>query len=213
MGGMHGFGPVRVETDEPIFHARWEGRVLGLNLGVGRAGWNIDASRHTRESLPPTVYLNASYYEIWLRGLEKLLVEHGLIDDDELASGHPRRSPKEGHRVHSAAAVVDAMRRGSPYDRPVSTAPRFTVGERVRARNIHPSGHTRLPRYVRGHVGVIEYAHGGYVFPDANAHYLGEQPQWCYGVRFDGTELWGPDGDPTASVNVDCFESYLEAAV
>ena len=165
MGGMHGFGPVRSETDEPIFHARWEARVLGLNLGVGRAGWNIDASRHARESLPPAVYINASYYEIWARGLEKLLVEHALIDDHELASGHSRKSSKEGHRVLTATAAVEAIRRGSPYDRPVGTAPRFTVGQRVRARNIHPSGHTRLPRYVRGHVGVIERAHGGYDGP------------------------------------------------
>ena len=211
MGGMHGYGPVCPEAHEPQFHGRWESRVLGLNLAL-RAGWNIDASRHARESLPPAIYLNATYYEIWLRGLERLLLDHGLIDEDELASGQLRRSPKPGYRILRAEDVAGVIRKGSPYSRSVEAAPGFAPGQFVRARNLHPQGHTRLPGYVRGHVGVVEQIHGGFVFPDTNAHYQGEHPQWCYSVRFTGAELWGVDADPATSVMVDCFEPYLETA-
>jgi nitrile hydratase subunit beta len=210
LGGMHGFGPVIPEPNEPIFHHRWEARVLACNLTAGRiGGWNIDRSRHTRESLPPAIYLGSSYYEIWLRGLERLLVKHGLIGEDELAAGTSLYPPMPGKAPLLAADVAATLRRGSPCDRPVITPAAFTVGQWVRARNINPSGHTRLPRYVRGHVGQIELVHGGFVFPDTNADLAGENPQWCYTVRFTGPELWGTDADPTTSVSVDCFESYL----
>ncbi len=211
LGGMHGFGPVLPDPDEPIFHDRWEARVLACNLAAGRiGGWNIDRSRHTRESLPPAVYLNASYYEIWLRALEQLLVIHGLIRQDELDSGRSMSPPMPGRHALAAADVAATLRKGGPCDRPIATPARFALGQKVRARNINPAGHTRLPRYARGHLGTIERIHGGFVFPDTNADLAGEQPQWCYTVRFTGPELWGREADPFASVGVDCFESYLE---
>lgn len=212
LGGMHGFGPVIPDPDEPLFHHRWEARVLACNLAAGRiGGWNIDRSRHARESLPPAVYLNASYYEIWLRGLEQLLVTHGLIRSDELAAGRSLEPPMPGKSPLLAADVPAVLRKGGPCDRPIATHALFLVGQQVRARNINPAGHTRLPRYVRGHLGTIERIHGAFVFPDTNAHLDGEHPQWCYTVRFTGPELWGADADPSTSVGVDCFESYLEA--
>lgn len=211
LGGMHGFGQVVSEPNEPVFHEEWERRVLALNLAVGRiGGWNIDRSRHTRESLPPAVYLSSSYYEIWLRGLERLLVNHGLIDDDELALGRSLRPGPHGKAALSVDQIVDGLRRGGPCDRPVHTPALFEAGQTVRAKNINPSGHTRLPRYARGKIGEVELVHGGFVFPDTNADLQGEHPQWCYTVRFTGTELWGVDADPTSSVSVDCFESYLD---
>ena len=211
LGGMHGFGPVLPEVDEPVFHERWEARVLACNLAAGRiGGWNIDRSRHVRESLPPAVYLNASYYEIWLRGLEELLVVHGLVRPDELAAGRSMEPPVPGKQAMDAADVPAILRKGGPCDRPVATPARFAVGQTVRARNINPAGHTRLPRYVRGHLGIVERIHGGFVFPDTNADLDGEHPQWCYAVRFSGLDLWGADADPSTSVGVDCFESYLE---
>jgi nitrile hydratase len=75
---------------------------------------------------------------------------------------------------------------------------------------MHPVTHTRLPRYTRGHVGVIERIHGCHVFPDSAATGAGENPQWLYTVVFDGRELWGPDTDPTIKVSIDAFEPYLE---
>ena len=209
MGGVHGFGPVVAEADEPYFHADWERRVLALVLALGASRrWNIDGSRFARENREPADYLRRSYYEIWLAGLERLVVERGLVSAEELQAGRSL-GPPEPVRVLAAADVPAAMARGGPTLRAAPRPARFAVGDRVRAANIHPHTHTRLPRYVRGHTGVIERVHGAHVFPDANAHGLGEDPQWLYTVRFEGTELWGPDADPRSAVSVDAFEPYL----
>jgi nitrile hydratase subunit beta len=80
----------------------------------------------------------------------------------------------------------------------------------VRARNIHPKSHTRLPRYARGHVGIVERVYGPHVFPDATVMGQGEDPQWLYTVRFDSRELWGADADPTVKVSIEAFEPYLQ---
>lgn len=211
LGGMHGFGPVRPEPDEPLFHADWEARVLALTLAMAAWGrWNLDASRHARERIPPARYLNDSYYERWLDGLERLLLERGLVTEQELFSGQPQGAPAEPPL--KAAEVAGLLQRGGPTTRHLEAAPRFQVGQRVRARNLHPVGHTRLPRYVRGHNGEIVLTHGGHVFPDSNAHFQGEQPQHLYSVRFSARELWGPDAPARDSVTVDLWEAYLDPA-
>lgn len=213
MGGQHGFGPVLAEPDEPPFHAEWERRAFALTVAMGACGeWNLDQSRYARESLPPAEYLRKSYYEIWLAGLERLLAARGLVQPEELEAGKAIGAPRRLERRMQAADVEQTLGRGGPVSRPPARAARFAVGDRVRARNMHPTGHTRLPRYVRGHVGVIERVHGCHVFPDTNARGEGEDPQWLYAVRFAGHELWGPDGDPAALISVDAFEPYLEPA-
>jgi nitrile hydratase subunit beta len=186
LGGMHGFGPVVVDPDEPLFHAAWEGRVFAL-AGLAIAGGlaNLDAFRHAIERLSPVEYLTAGYYGRWLAALERLVAEHGALP----------RPPRAG-----------TARRDAPH------AARFAAGDAVVARNVHPAGHTRLPRYVRGRRGVVVHVHPAWVFPDTNAHERGEHPQHVYAVRFAATELWGDDADPAASVHVDLFESYLEPA-
>lgn len=218
MGGMHGFGPLPLEPDEPLFHAAWERRALGLTLAMGATGqWNIDISRSARESLPPATYLGSSYYEIWIRGLEKLMLARGLVDSDELAAGRVLHPARPLARVLQAADVDAVLRRGSPVERPAATASRFTVGDRVRAANRHPPGHTRLPRYVRGHVGTVVRVHGCHVFADRHAvprddGRWDESPQWLYAVEFDGADLWGADAEPGLRVSVDAWEPYLEPA-
>lgn len=213
LGGQMGFGPVAPEKDEPYFHAEWEKRALGVTLCAGAMGaWTLDESRHARESLHPADYYSSSYYEIWIKALETLLVRHGFVDRAELRDGAvhgPGATPK---RVLKAADVPAVLARGGPCDRPVSTPPKFAAGDRVRARNMHPVGHTRLPRYVRGHVGVVDAVRGGFVLPDTNAHGRGENPEWVYTVVFAGRDLWGDGSDPTLSVSVDAWESYLEPA-
>ncbi len=196
MGGVHGFGPVVAEPDEPVFHADWERRAFALTIAMGATGaWNIDMSRSAREDRPPGEYLSLSYYELWLAGLERL-VEGISWPLAPLA----------------AADVATMLARGGPASRSCSRAALFASGARVRAKNLNPTGHTRLPRYVRGKVGEIVAVHGCHVFPDAHAAGGGEDPQWLYTVRFSGPELFGPQGDPTVSVSVDAFEPYLEAA-
>jgi len=211
LGGMMGFGPVVPDPEGELFHADWERRALALTLAVGAAGrWSIDTSRHFRESLHPAEYLTSSYYAIWVKALERLLVSAGLVDAEELARG---RSLTPGVPVPSwsAADVRELLAHGSPYDRPVDAPARFAVGDIVRTRVVHPAGHTRLPRYVRGKIGEVVRVHGAHVLPDANSRGDGEQPQWLYTVRFDGRELWGDVAEAGLTVTTEAWESYLEA--
>ncbi len=210
LGGTMGFGPVRPEDHEPVFHHAWEARVLALTVAMGASGrWNLDMSRHAREDVPPPVYLARSYYETWLDGLARLLVERGLVSAEELRSGRSQQPPEPVPVLH-ARQVEAAMSRGAPTQREIPAPPRFRAGERVRAREMNPRGHTRLPRYARGKLGTVVAWHGAHVFPDTNARGEGECPQHLYTVRFDATELWGADTS-AAGVCVDCWEPYLEA--
>lgn len=218
MGGLQGFGRVAPEADEPLFHAAWERRALGLTLAMGATGqWNIDLSRAARESLPPAVYLSASYYEIWVRALEQLMLQRGLVSADELAQGQVLQAARPLARVLRADAVDATLARGSPVNRPPATTARFAQGDRVRARNMHPPGHTRLPRYVRGHVGTVTLVHGAHVFADRHAATAPGAPfddhaEWLYTVAFDGAELWGASAEAGTCISVDAWEPYLEAA-
>jgi nitrile hydratase subunit beta len=213
MGGAHGFGPVEREPDEPVFHAEWERRAFALTLAMGATGeWTLDASRFARESLAPARYLSSTYYEIWLAGLERQLAERGLVAPDEIEAGRALRPTPPVKRTLAAQDVLPTLGRGGPTRRPEPRPARFASGDRVRAKNVHPPTHTRLPRYVRGRPGTVESVNGCHVFPDTNAHGGGEDPQWLYTVRFDGRELWGPEADPALSVSVDAFEPYLEPA-
>lgn len=211
LGGLHGFGPVAPEPGEPYFHAEWEKRALGVTLSCGAFGaWSIDESRHARESIPPATYLSASYYEIWIRALETLLERHGFVSVAELAEGRMLEKGAEPKRVLKAEMVPAVLTRGGPCDRPLDTAPRFAAGARVRTRNLNPPTHTRLPRYARDKVGVVEAVQGAFVFPDDSAHGRGENPQWVYTVVFDGAEIWGEGAEPGLTVSIDAWESYLE---
>jgi nitrile hydratase len=214
LGGMMGFGPVNPEPNEPVFHGAWERRALGVTLCCNALGeWNIDINRKTRESLHPADYLSSSYYEIWIKGLQRLLAERGLVSAEEVRAGHALKpAPKTARAPLKGADVPAVLAKGGPCDRPLDRAPRFAAGDRVLTRNINPTGHTRLPRYARGKQGVIERRHDAYVFPDKNAHGLGEDPQWVYTVVFTGRELWGDAADPTLTVSIDCWEPYLEPA-
>lgn len=213
LGGQQGFGPIAPEADEPIFHALWEKRVLALTLAMGATGsWTIDTSRHARERMPPAEYLSSSYYEIWLAGLERLLVEQGLATADEIAAGHALVPPAPVKRVLAAADVPATLARGGPTERPATAPARFAVGEAVRTRLINPAGHTRLPRYLRGRLGEIVRVQGCHVFPDTNAHGAGEAPTWLYAVRFAAEDLWGADAEPATEIVADLFEPYLDPA-
>lgn len=213
LGGQMGFGPVAPEPEGQPFHAAWEARALALTLAAGALGrWSIDESRHARESLPPAVYLGSSYFQIWILALEALLTRHGLLTPAEHAAPESVDPAAPHPRRLAGPAVASVLAAGTDYARPLDAPPRFRPGDRVRARNIHPRGHTRLPRYVRGHIGTIEAVHGGFIFPDTHAHGAGEAPQPLYTVVFDGAALWGPDAEPGSSVSVDAWESYLEPA-
>ncbi len=210
MGGMDGFGKVEVEKNEPPFHAPWEGRVLAMQRAMGYAGaWHIDHSRFAQEKLPPLDYLGSSYYQRWMLAMEKNVTERGFATPDELKTGHARTPGKSLPRKLTPD-VVDAGLSRSSFYRQQQGPQKFKPGDKVRTTNIHPATHTRLPRYARDKVGVVEMCHGCHMFPDSVATDRGDNPQWLYTVVFDSRELWGPDADPTLKISIDAFEPYLE---
>jgi nitrile hydratase len=213
MGGMHGFGPVLPEANEPVFHAPWEGRVRGMVVLMGLwRRWNIDAGRHSIEQLPPADYLRYSYFEKWLVALINRMLAIGMITPEELASGHKAAGIAVASPPVTADTVINIVTAVGSYQRDVGANPRFSAGDRVRARYINPEGHTRLPRYARGRQGVVERDHGAHVFPDSNARSAGEAPQTLYTVRFTARELWGEAANPMDQVSLDLWEDYLEPA-
>lgn len=212
LGGLHGLGPVAPEPDEPVFHADWERRIFGLTLAVGLHGrWSIDESRHTRENRHPVDYLGSGYYELWVKALETLVVRHGFVTPAEIAAGKAGPSTPE-RPPHAPGEVAAMLRRGFSTRLPDPVPPRFAVGDKVRVREISIPGHTRVPRYCRGRRGTVERDHGVFVFPDTNAHGKGKAPQHVYTVRFAAQELWGDTAEPSGSVYVDLWDSYLEPA-
>ncbi|MEM7425448.1 MAG: nitrile hydratase subunit beta [Pseudomonadota bacterium] len=211
MGGLQGFGPVEPEPNEPVFHADWEKKALALTVAMGFTGtWNIDRSRFARESVGPSNYISWSYYKIWLGALEQLLKDYELASEEEIASGKATGDAEPVKRVLAAGDTASVLAKGGPYIRARAQAPAYEAGDRVRMANIHPAGHTRLPRYLRGREGVIHKVRDAHVFPDSNAKDGGEDPHWLYSVRFKASELWGDETNPRDHVHVDCWEPYLE---
>ena len=211
MGGVPWSGPVRPEPNEPVFHEEWERRAFAITMAMAMpGGWNIDMSRFARENRSPEDYLSKSYYQIWFAGLERLLLERGLVASDEISAGKPLHPAKPVAKILTPDGVAAVLHRGGPTERSATSPALFAVGDRVRAKTIHPATHTRLPQYVRGHAGIIDRVLGCHVFPDSNASGDGENPQWLYTVSFDGFELWGEASDPSLRVSVDAWEPYLE---
>jgi nitrile hydratase len=210
MGGMHGFGPVEPEPNEPIFHAAWEGRVHALQRAMGVADlWTIDGGRASLETLPPRTYLAATYYQRWFLGLEKRCLAFGLVGDDELTAGHSLHPAKTLPRKVTPADAAKPPVRGN-FERPTAVPARFKPGDRVRTVNINPATHTRLPRYARDKEGTVETIRGCHVYPDTAALDVhNENPQWLYTVVFTGRGLWGPNADPAITVSIEAFEPYL----
>ncbi len=218
LGGMQGFGRVEREEHEPVFHAPWEAAVLAMmRAGGSRGVYNIDEFRHAIERMNPAHYLSAAYYEKWLDGIARLFTEKSVVTEAEMKA----RTAFFGARPDAAAtaALTGPLPERVPFDlgwvqevvRETGARPRFAPGDSVIARRIHPHGHTRLPRYARGRRGLIHRVHGVHVFPDTNAHGLGEQAQPLYSVRFEARELWGLDAEPNQWVHLDLWERYLES--
>ena len=211
MGGMDGFGPIPIKNQGPVFHATWEARVWAMNTALGAWGeWNIDAGRYTLEQLDPALYLSSSYYQRWLYRTENLLVDHGLVSREEIETPPANRNTKNSREPLSLDEILTRQRNTRSARLNDEVAPRYHMGDQVRARNIHPKGHTRIPRYVRGRLGVIDRDHGVFIFPDTNAVFAGKRPQHLYSVCFTAREIWGTKAAVTDKVYVDMWDDYLE---
>lgn len=210
MGGVPGYGPVKPEVDEPVFHEEWEGRVFGLVTTV-RAG----LTRRKLESLDPDEYL-AGYYQRWLIAFERGLMDRGVLREDELDAkteyfrNNPAAIPTRVDDPDQAKRAVERLNRRHRRSEDLVEKPSFAVGDRVRARNIHHRGHTRLPGYVQGKIGAITAVYNPANFPDDVAADELDQVQWLYCVRFESTELWGASTEPDTSLFIDMWEGHLE---
>jgi nitrile hydratase len=202
MGGMDGFGPVEVEADEPVFHHPWERVVFGLAAALSARGIApTDAFRYAIERMDPVHYLQSPYYEHWLTGIATLLVEKGVLTRDDLDARAPGG--------FALSRPVPPLR--LPAREASAAGARFAVGDTVVVRNVHPLGHTRCPRYVRGKRGVVVRVDAAFPLPDVAAHSDERCKERTYGVRFSARELWGDDAGGAELMHVDLWESYLEA--
>jgi nitrile hydratase subunit beta len=207
MGGMQDMGPLQYEKHEPVFHSEWEARVFAMV-------WAMDTPpgfRYQIDTIPPAEYLRMSYYEKWLTGFIKLMLKHGIITAGELESGKAVTGTRKTTLMTAAQVPAELVAAESPI-RNLPIAPRFRPGQQVRARNINPVGHTRLPRYARGKRGTIERDYGVTNFEDTASQQLGQNPQHLYCVRFTARELWGDEAPKQDSVSIDMWEAYLEPA-
>ena len=214
MGGMHGFGPVVREENEPIFHEEWEGRMYGINICSRMPG----AGRSDIESIPPAQYLRYSYYEKWLHAKIEALIRLGVIDRDEFEARQAAIAKSDdamAEPVIDPVRVLNRITRNNVSNRPEiepSGNPQFQAGDVVRARNINPSGHTRLPRYIRGHTGTVQQLWEWQRFEDQDPPFVDtDRVEPVYSVRFEGSELWGEQAEPNQAVYIDMWESYLES--
>lgn len=224
MGGRYGDGPITPEPlDAPVFPEDWHGRALAVTLACGALGqWNIDISRHARECLSPSDYMNFSYYEKWLAALADLLVAQGVLrredlsDVDEAANDSDAAEPAHplAERCLSAERVAAVLAAGGPADRKSPVAAQYQPGDLVRTRlsgnRLVEGGHTRLPIYASHAQGQILRLHGTHVFPDSNAHGQGEAPEPLYAVAFAARDLWPQAEHPNDEVVLDLWQSYLE---
>ena len=203
LGGMHGFGAIARERDEPVFHAAWEGRMFALLSAVPFAvPFGDDQFRPAVEAMHPADYLAASYYEKWYAALMRLLDERGaLTGPDFVPAGPPVR----------AEAVLPAIFGGaSQAQRDAQVAQRFKTGDQVRTLQTLATGHNRLPRYARGRIGTVESIHGGFLVADRNSK--GDQtPEMLYTVRFAARDLWGAAAASGDNLSLDLWDSYLLA--
>lgn len=211
LGGAHGYGKVHTEADEPVFHHDWERRVLGLFPALFATGlFHVDEFRHAIERMSPIGYLQGTYYEHWLHAFETLLVEKDLVSAEEIARGKAAAGSTASPAL-AAGGVGPLLACGASARMEAGGAARFAVGERVRVVNKHPTGHTRVPRYARGRLGIIARDHGAFVYPDTVAHGQGPHPQHVYSVSFTARELWGRDAAAGDTVRIDLWDDYLEA--
>ncbi|MEU2718697.1 nitrile hydratase subunit beta [Streptomyces sp. NPDC007205] len=218
IGGYH-MGPIETK-DDLVFHEPWEGLVFSLTLvSAVQGSWSLAEFRHIIEQMPPAEYLWTPYYVHWLEAVEELCARDGFVTPEELTAR--RQAIRNGETppalpVPTDPEVAQSLREGIQNlaytglgvrrpDQPRS----FQADDRVRARVLAVSGHTRLPWYVWGKPGVVVSYSGTYPLPDTEAT-GGDDPEPTYMVRFAGTDLWGPGTETNVSVVLSLFESYMD---
>lgn len=220
LGGTEGLGPITAEKDEPVFHADWEKAAFAMFPALFIRGfYNLDEFRHGIEKMHPVEYLTSRYYEHWAHSFELYARRAGVLDEKELEerTQHYLQNPEAELPASDNPELADTIEgifgTGATARRETGAKPKFTQGDQVRVSSEHPRGHTRMAGYIRGKTGVVEQAHGAFIYPDSAGNGKGEDPQHVYTVRFDAAELWGEhSADPNSSVYFDVWEPYIQAA-
>ena len=211
MAGMHGFDDLEYEENEPVFHHEWEGRVYAINQSSTAP--IPGGLRQTIERLSPATYLASSYYRRWLEARIKGTIETAVFTQAEFDErvayyrNRPDELPPKRTDPERVQQLVKTIHAPVSHRRDLDVQPAFKIGDTVRARNIHPIGHTRLPRYVRGKVATVVKYYGVQEIADTAVQVEAEP---LYAVRFEGTELWGDSAEPNCAIYIDMWESYLE---
>jgi nitrile hydratase len=211
MGGMHGLGEIGYAPGEPAFHAAWEVRVHALATALAAYGkWR--ALRPGIEGIPAAEYLRMSYYERWLTALTEAAANSGLASRAEIARGSAQTGIERAAPALTAATARTAALATPREELTIRVEPRFRVGQRVRGVNLNTPTHTRMPRYTRGKVGVVERDRGVFALPDTDVYFGDPKPQHVYLIRFAARELWGAGASARDAVYIDLWQDYLEPA-
>ena len=219
VGGMHGFGAVHREKDEPVFHEAWEGRVYGMRVRFGALfpPPYPGVGRGYIESIPPQTYLGMSYYERFLEALVRRAIDEGAITAEELVARLRRFEDASTATVpvrSDPVAVADTLKALKTQIHPAKSGrpPRFKEGDAVLALNVSRNGHNRLPRYIRGRRGIIARVNGLHPIEDEQVYAEDPTPQTIYTVGFAGSEVWGPECEPNLRIYMELWEDYLQPA-
>ncbi len=212
LGGMHGFGLIDRHNDY-TFRADWQRRAFGIVEALaGVVPFNADTHRQALERISADAYLRHSYFEKWVMATETLLLQAGLVNQNELKTGKKEFDIDLTNREPiGPQALIDFFMAGAQLEFPADSQPAsFAAGQMVQVTRDAPPGHTRVPRYLRGRTGVITEDNGVFQFADAVAAGIGQCPQHCYTVAFSAEELWGRSAEPRETISADLWESYLE---
>ena len=207
MGGMQGLGEIGYRESEPGFHDPWEVRLFALVQAMRSGGL-----RPYIESIPAADYLRMSYYERWYTALVKRIIERGVVTQSEVESGLADPASIKATPALTPSVARELLFRTPKTEQDIELAPRFHVGHRVRGRNIHPTTHTRMPRYTRGKTGVVERDRGVFNLPDKEELSAEPKPQHVYLIHYTAHELWGEETSAHDSLYIDMWEDYLEPA-
>ncbi len=208
LGGRQGFGPVAVNEAEVGFHHSWDGRMWGMVRAMTKPpGWTIDWFRHCRELIDPADYLTRPYFDQWMQTYSAMLIDSGVFSVAEISAA--ARAPVPERTRSGAGLDPAALDKGRGFNREVAEAPKFAVGDHVQTKDMGNTGHTRLPGYARGRVGLIDHCYGAHVFADASARGE-ERAETLYSVKFSAEKLWPEAKGQRAWIYVDLWESYLE---
>jgi nitrile hydratase subunit beta len=213
LGGSHGFGPIPIESDEPVWHQPWEAAVVaGILATIGAGLYNVEQFREAIDEMEPLSYVSVGYYGRWLHTLEENCVKAGVFTPEQVEEAIERvalgESPKPAAGSEVADGIAQLIRTGAPASRAVDHPARFSGGDLVRGRLLPGARHSRIPGYAQGKTGVIHRVHAGFANPDTNRRGEGEHPEHVYSVRFEASDLW--PGEGAGGVYLDLWESYLE---